>query len=71
MANKIRKPKPVAPINGWVLIIPGYDDHKNRYIAWHEIFRRKCDALDFAREYGWTKPYWAVRATLAADEPRP
>ena len=37
------------------------------YIAWHEIFPRKRDALEFAGKNGWSPPFKAVPASLSAE----
>lgn len=61
-----------APIGGWLLLCreEKYDDdlnvsgHGDWYIAWHEMFGRKKDAIAFAKKNGWGKPYTAVRGSL-------
>lgn len=60
----------VPPIGGWVLICPEEIDGKRSedhdwYIAWHEPFGRKKEALAFASRNRWPKPYRAVRGALS------
>jgi hypothetical protein len=63
-------PKPSDSFPGWALIVP---DEKTGdwHIAWHEIFDRKKQAVAFAVENQWPKPWRAVRASLTATQPAP
>jgi hypothetical protein len=64
----VTKTKPLATIEGWVLVARDeFDDDPEWYIAWTDFFRSKKVALDFAKTHGWPKPYRAVRGRMIAD----
>lgn len=63
----MKKPKPIATIEGWVLIAQDeFDDKREWYIAWLDFFSSKKNALEFAKRHSWPKPYRAVRGEMVA-----
>jgi hypothetical protein len=63
------KVKPLATIEGWVLVAQDtFDDGPEWYIAWTDFFRSKKRALEFAKTNSWPKPYRAVRGRMIADQ---
>lgn len=62
----------IEPMGGWVLLTREEPDHGTGarrggwYIAWHEVFPRKQDALQFAADASWRPPFKAVRGSLSA-----
>lgn len=73
MAKKKQKlPTCATPRQGYVLVAREESDWQTGarrgdwYVAWHEIFDRKKDALAFAKENMWAPPYKAMRGALSA-----
>lgn len=64
---KKAKAKKISPVLGWLLITVDEDTPHDWYIAWDSPFSRKKDALDFARNNNWPRPYRAVRGGLVAS----
>lgn len=67
-------PRLSPPIYGWVLVardegdmeLPARD--RPWYIAWHEVFPSRRNALDFAGDHMWPKGYRAVRGSLLVEK---
>lgn len=61
------KASEIGPINGWLLLSREEIEpckFGDWYIAWLEIFPSRKDALRFAQENKWYKPYRAVRGQI-------
>ena len=63
----------IPQIDGYVLLSRDVNgaDVGPWHIAWLEIFDRKYEAANFARQNKWTSPWKAVRASLAVRIPPP
>lgn len=68
MAATKQTSKAVEPIVGWILVtreeLSG-GELGGWYIAWLEPFSTKKQALEFAQNHHWPKPYRAMRGQLA------
>lgn len=54
----------IIPLDGWALVTRD-DGEKNWHIAWTDIFSTKRQAIAFATENNWNKPWRAVPASLS------
>lgn len=54
----------IPPYDGWVLIASEGDDDP-WHIAWLDVFGTRKEALAFAQEQEWPRPYRAVRGGIA------
>jgi hypothetical protein len=63
----------LEPVDGYVLLSRDVNgrDVGPWHIAWLEIFDRKFNAEQFAKQNGWSAPWKAVRASLSVTIPPP